>query len=100
VISLLNKDPLDPPKEVLRTEVIKSNLNPKWQEIVLSSKVLGDDINAATLQFHCYDWDSPTKSELIGSFIVCNSTLYFEESHRDFFLFFPSFRTRLLFPSC
>ncbi len=40
------------------TEVVKSNLNPMWKEIVLPTQVLCNNDKSRPMKIKCFDWDS------------------------------------------
>jgi hypothetical protein len=53
---------------VHRTEVVKNNLNPKWQPFSLSSQELCGTNEDQELKVSCYDYDDDGGHDLIGIF--------------------------------
>jgi len=52
---------------VLKTEVVKNSLSPSWRSVrVKASQLSGGDIDSP-VKIDCYDYDSITSSDLIGS---------------------------------
>jgi len=53
---------------VLRTEVIKNNLNPTWRTLQVKAHLLSGGDYSNPIRVDCKDWDSDGKHDLIGSF--------------------------------
>jgi len=60
---------------VLKTEVVKNNLNPTWRPLrAKASQLSGGDYDCP-VKVDCFDYDSITSSDLIGSFETSVSEL-------------------------
>merc|ERR1712038_1248863 len=60
---------------VHKTEVIMSNLNPKWKPFTLTCVKLCNGNYDRKLRFDVYDWDSDGGHDFIGSFTSCMAEL-------------------------
>jgi Ca2+-dependent lipid-binding protein len=59
----------DSKTKIHQTEYVKQNLDPVWQPFSLPVKYLtrnGNPRDEETILIETYDWDSDTKSDLIG----------------------------------
>ncbi|OUM70400.1 hypothetical protein PIROE2DRAFT_19503 [Piromyces sp. E2] len=58
---------IDGKTEVLKTNVIKNNINPDWENVCLDFDKLNNDRDKM-ITFSVYDWDRGSKNDLIGTF--------------------------------
>jgi len=65
VINQLKDNVLHP---VAKTEVIENNLNPHWKELTITLQKLCNCDLKKPLLIECYDYDSGSKDDLIGTF--------------------------------
>ncbi len=63
-------NPKTKPVPIVKTEIIKSTLDPTWKPITVSvNSLCGGDIENGAILVECFD-DDLGKDELIGSFTV------------------------------
>ncbi|ELT91123.1 hypothetical protein CAPTEDRAFT_150478 [Capitella teleta] len=60
---------------VLRTEVVKNDLNPKWRTIVVKAQKLCAGNYESPIKVVCFDYDSDGSHDLIGSFMTSGTEL-------------------------
>ncbi|KAH9503443.1 Copine-3 [Bulinus truncatus] len=53
---------------ILRTEVVKNNLNPSWRPVNISVHSLCGGNRQQPIKIDCYDWDSDGSNDYIGGF--------------------------------
>ncbi|KAL5022642.1 hypothetical protein ScPMuIL_001797, partial [Solemya velum] len=69
-LEVLRQMSVDSWQAVHRTEVIKNNLNPSWQEFSLPVQTLCGGDRSKDIKFAVYDWDKDGSHDLIGTFIT------------------------------
>ena len=60
---------------VHRTNIVKNNLNPKWDEFQISLRELCNGDPERQIKFEIYDWDENSDNDLIGIFTTTYSKL-------------------------
>lgn len=62
-------------EEVLRTEVVKNNLNPSWQDLSVSMVKLCNGDLRGPIRIECIDWDMMSSHDSIGIVDTCVADL-------------------------
>lgn len=55
---------------VHQTDIVKNNLNPRWEPFKISLRELCNGDEERSIKFDVYDWDKDSENDLIGSFIT------------------------------
>ncbi|KAL3314225.1 hypothetical protein Ciccas_007158, partial [Cichlidogyrus casuarinus] len=61
--------------EVLRTEVIRNNLNPVWQPITIPTRQLCNGDYDRPIVITCHDWNKSGREDLIGETVITINSL-------------------------